>query len=230
MREALVSAFVLHRRPYRESSLLVEVLAEGHGRIGLVARGAARGARRGCSLEPFVGLGLGWRGRGELMTLSQCESGRPYRLGRDRLAFGLYLNELVLRLVPRHTELPELYGLYAAALERLGDEQPWMSVLRFELGLLEALGHPIVSEGGAGGEDIVAQRRYRYAPGEGIGVSAGAGVAVTGRALLALESGRFEEAAQGELLAFTGALISHLLGGRQLASRALLRLPDLGRT
>jgi DNA repair protein RecO (recombination protein O) len=45
LRVSLEPAYVLHGRPYRESSLLLEAFTRDHGRVGLVARGARSKSR-----------------------------------------------------------------------------------------------------------------------------------------------------------------------------------------
>lgn len=134
----LSAAIILHRRPYRDSSLLLEALTVSHGRIGLVARG-----RRGQALlQPFQPLLLSWNRRGELGTLSDAEvDGPAYELVGRRLLCGLYLNELLLRSLQRDDPHPEVHADYHRALAQLAGGVDEASCLRrFELRLLEALG------------------------------------------------------------------------------------------
>ncbi|HBH36525.1 MAG TPA: DNA repair protein RecO, partial [Gammaproteobacteria bacterium] len=95
------AAFLLHRRPYRDTSLLLECLIAGEGRMPLIARGAAKGRLKGI-LQPFQPLMLKWRGRGEVMTLTHAEAAeKPVDLKKKLLYCGFYLNELLMRLLPR---------------------------------------------------------------------------------------------------------------------------------
>ena len=104
MRLSAEPAFVLHARPWRESSLLVEVLSAQHGRLGLVARGV-QGARRHllrAALQPLQFIRFDAVQRGELATLSAAEAlDAAPRLAGDAMLAGFYLNELTLRLAPR---------------------------------------------------------------------------------------------------------------------------------
>ncbi|MCB1809552.1 MAG: DNA repair protein RecO, partial [Candidatus Competibacteraceae bacterium] len=104
MRTELQPAFVLHRRPFRNTSLLLEAFTREHGRIGLVARGASRPkARLRALLQPFTPVLLAWLEGAELATLSAAEErGLPYAMPSARLLSGFYLNELLLRLLTRH--------------------------------------------------------------------------------------------------------------------------------
>ena len=111
-------AYVLHARAWRETSLLVEVLAAGHGRIGLVARGV-RGPKRHvlrAALQPLQHIRVDAVQRGELAQLRAAEAldAAPVLAGEAAMA-GFYLNELVLRLAPRGDPLPTLYDAYGEA-------------------------------------------------------------------------------------------------------------------
>ena len=88
--------FVLHRRPYSETSLLVDLFSREHGRLTVIAKGARqrKSQVRGV-LRPFGLITLGWSGKGEVKTLTQCESPAPaFNLRKRRLFCGYYLNEL----------------------------------------------------------------------------------------------------------------------------------------
>ena len=113
-------AFVIHSRPYRETSQLVEVFTQDSGRFTLVARGS-RGPRSPLKglLQPFSLLTISWRGKGDLKNLTQVECpDHSLRLGGDRLFYGLYLNELVYYLLEAHTPFPEVFDAYARAMDR----------------------------------------------------------------------------------------------------------------
>lgn len=150
MRTFQQPACVLHVRAWRETSLLLECLTRDHGRVGVVARGA-RGARSRTGralLEPFQPLSLELRGTGELATLVAVEmTAPPRRLVGEALLSGLYLNELLVRLLPRSDAQPGLLSRYEAAVARLatGDEVAW-TLRRFERDLLATLGYGLQLE------------------------------------------------------------------------------------
>ena len=233
-RVQLQPGYVLHARPYRETSLLLEALSRDHGRVGLVARGAAAPrARLRPRLQPFRPLLLSWTGRGELRTLTGAEEGAPAPVpaGRRTMA-GLYLNELLIRLLHRDDPCPDLYALYVRTLAELaapGDDQAMaMSLRRFEQGLLEALGYGLLLEYDAvAGAPLEPERCYDYRPGVGpVPATGGAshGVPIHGASLLALARGATPTPAQGrEIKRLMRALIGQLLEGRPLRSRELFR-------
>jgi DNA repair protein RecO (recombination protein O) len=160
-------AYVLHARPYRETSLLLECLTRDHGRLGVVARGVRREKARlqRSQLEPFLPLALDLLLRSELATLQAAENvGPPQRLGGDAGLAGLYLNELVVRLTGRQDPHPELFDAYARTLARLagGEALAW-TLRRFERDLLDTIGYGLQLDiEGESGEPVDPERHYRY--------------------------------------------------------------------
>ncbi len=229
MRVRQQPAYVLHARPWRETSLLLECLTRDHGRIGLVARGV-RGARsRGggrAALEPFHLLALDFLLRGELGTLTAVEAGVPLPLAGDALLAGLYLNELTVRLSGRQDPHPALFAAYGEALVRLsaGATLGW-TLRRFERDLLGTLGYaPQLEREIDDGAPVLPEAAYVYLPEHGPQRWHGQpGVRVSGVALLALASDREPgAAAQAELRRLLRSLISAVLGGGELRSRRVL--------
>ncbi|MBW3551832.1 MAG: DNA repair protein RecO, partial [Proteobacteria bacterium] len=140
MRLTAEPAFVLHTRPWRETSLLVEVLSARHGRLGLVARGV-QGPKRQvlrAALQPLQSIRFDAVLRGELARLVSAEAlDAAPRLGGEAMLAGFYLNELTLRLAPRQEPQPDLFVAYAITRERLRAGEPlgW-TLRRFERDLL----------------------------------------------------------------------------------------------
>ena len=231
-------AYVLHARPWRESSLLVEVLSENHGRLGLLARGV-QGQKRHvlrAALQPLQFIRVDAVQRGELAQLRHAEAldAAPQLAGEATLA-AFYVNELVMRLAPRQDPLPELFDAYADVRGRLGDpgSLAW-SLRRFERDLLDALGFGFAFDVDGDGVAIDAAARYRLDPEHGPRrLLSDRGhddrrAAATGRALLALASDAKPEA--DDLAGLRRALrpvLLQLLGGRGLHSWDLLG--ELGR-
>ena len=184
-------AFVLHSRPYRETSLLLECLTRDHGRLGVVARGV-RGERarlRRGQLEPFQMLALDLLLRGELATMAAIEPvGVPLRICGDAALAGLYLNELVVRLTGRDDPFPRLFAAYAQTLQRLAGDDPLAWTLRrFERDLLDAIGYGLPLQYDAHGEPLDPDASYQYHVGEGaLPCAPGAPHCLRGGDLLAL--------------------------------------------
>lgn len=197
--EGLHACYVLHRRPYRETSLLLEIFSREEGRLGIVARGARRPrSRHRLVLQPFQPLLANWRGRGELQVLSHAEphQGIVSLEGESYLA-GFYLNELLLRLLHRYEAHLELFAAYEKAIFGLQAGADRYCLLRvFEMNLLRALGYGLqLDHDTFSGERVRENRQYYYQEGSGPSVRLPRGegaLRVSGRALLALAAGAVE--------------------------------------
>ncbi len=229
-------AFVLHARPYRETSLLLECLTRDQGRLGVVARGVRRERSRmpRALLEPFQRLSLDLLLRGELATLAGAEPQGPVlRLTGNGGLAGLYLNELVVRLTGRQDPHPSLFDAYAATLPRLATGQglAW-TLRRFERDLLEAIGYGLQLQSEADtGEPLQAQASYRYEVETGpLRCSDHAVRAIRGSDLLALAADRSPDSAG--LVALRGLMrevIRFHLGGGELRAWRVLAAAMSGR-
>lgn len=225
--------YVLHARAWRETSLLVEVLTFEHGRLGLLARGV-HGPRKQAlraALQPLQSIRFDAVLNGELAQLRRAESqDAAPRLQGEAMLAGFYINELVLRLAPRHDPLPELYEAYASVRSRLGSGEPlaW-SLRRFERDLLEALGVGFDWQHATDGQPVDPASRYRLDPQEGplrLLSERGAGERrslATGAALLALAEDRIPTSSDlASLRPQMRAVLLHHLGGRGLKSWEML--------
>ncbi|NNC22816.1 DNA repair protein RecO [Salinisphaera sp. USBA-960] len=192
----LADCVVLHRRAWRETSLIVDVLAREHGRFALVAKGARRPKSRWSgTLEPLARVSLSWRGRGDMPTLADVQPGAPRRLGDNRLLAGLYAAELTLRLCARGDPHPALFDSFATLLEILEQGAPAVVALRFfERDLLAELGYGLdLWHAADTGQAVVAGQAYNLVADVGFETADNETVdAVDGRVLIGLRSGRFE--------------------------------------
>lgn len=231
-RVELTPAWVLHTRPYKETSLIVEVFSRTHGRVALVARGARRpGSSLRGDLIAFQPLLLSWFGSGELKTLHAAEwqGGVPQLAGLPLLC-AFYLNELLLRLLPRDDEHAALFDAYGRAVRELvaRPEQVEPVLRRFELTLLAQTGYGIALDHDVDGLPVVAGQRYRFLRGRGLLPVPDSvhddGIALTGEALLGMAQGNFADSLtlqQAKLL--MRSLLADLLGDAPLHTRKLLR-------
>ena len=215
---------VLHRRPYRETSLIVDCLTERHGRIGLVAKGARRGGRRS-RLEPLREYALSWTGAGELHTLSSAEPQRGVTLQGEAAICALYVNELLMRLLARDDPQPRVYALYWACLDRLSDATDREPALRgFEYRLLEALGYAFSLQVDANGAAVQLDQAYRLDAQDGLVHAEPGEQAISGATLRALETDRWEtHQARTEARYLMRMALAPYLGTRPLESPRLLK-------
>ena len=220
-------AFVLHTYPYRETSLIVEAFTRTFGRVSLLARGARRprSPMRGVLLS-FQPLLLSWFGKGELRTMARAEwvGGQPL-LGGQALLCGFYLNELLLRLLPREDPHEALFAEYRLALQRLAAGDDSGSVLRtFEKSLLKELGYAMVLDRDGAGADIDPSRTYRYDPERGPVEAAAGEPLVSGRTLLDMARDDYSDpVTQQQSKTLMRALINHRLEHQPLRSRQVFR-------
>lgn len=223
--------FVLHRREYRNTSLLVEVFGAEPGRFPAIARGA-KGSRTVPAglLQPFQPVWMTWSGRGEVKTLRSVEAaGPPVPLAGKALYCGFYVNELLMRLTGRSDAHEGLFGPYSLTLARLAEGVDPGQVLRvFELALLRELGYaPLLSREAYTGEPVHADRSYAYELEQGpVGLPAGPSGPgrISGRTLLGLDAGDpLEPESAREAIALLRRLLGRYLGERPLKSRELFR-------
>jgi DNA repair protein RecO (recombination protein O) len=225
--------YVLHTYPYKETSLIVEVFTRGFGRVAVLARGARRprSAMRGVLLS-FHPLRLGWSASAELGNLISVEwAGALQPLGGRALMCGFYLNELVLRLLPRDDPHEALFDVYGESLRALSQTANHASVLRaFEKRLLAELGYaPLLDHEAASGAPIDPSRSYVYEPDRGPLAGGSGDLVVSGQTLLDLAADEYSRAeTREEARMLLRALIGQRLHGQVLHTRAVLReLADL---
>jgi DNA repair protein RecO (recombination protein O) len=224
------AAFILHHRPFRDSSQILDVLSRDHGKLAVVARGS-RGARSRLKgvLRPFMPLSMSWVIKSDLGTLTGAEvRGTPLSLSGDALLSGYYVNELILHLLHRHDPQPDIFEAYGQTIQALaGAGTDVAPVLRqFEMELLRFSGYALNLDHESGTtQPLDPGRHYEYRMEQGaVAVSRDDGPLVFSGAMLTAIAGRqFSE--PGVLRASTRLMrevISFHLGGKELKSRKVL--------
>ena len=141
------------------------------GRISAVVKGARRKARGGSHagvLQPFTPLLVATSGRGELKTLSRLElAGAGIDLAGERVFSGFYLNELLVRLLPKFVSCPTLFALYGGTIDALVATEAELDLRKFELMLLEELGYGLRFDTDANNDPVEATNAYLYDPSMG---------------------------------------------------------------
>lgn len=225
----LQPAYVLHARAYRDTSLLLELFTEEQGRVSAVARGAKgpRSRFKGL-LQPFVPLLVSWSGKAELMTLTAAEAnGNLPNLAGEVLLCGIYLNELLMRLLHRYDAHPQLFQAYQQALIHLRSKSQQVVLREFEKQLLLELGYALELDREAhSGATIQPEQFYYFDPHRGLlrhqSASNSSAQVFLGESLLALHN---DELVQENYLRDAKRLLrlalGHLLGGKPIRSREL---------
>lgn len=227
MSEGLHRCFVLHRRPYSESSLILDVFSEEFGRVSLMSKGARskRSNLKG-ALQPFTPLLLKWSGNSSMKTLRQAE---PISLGLPlsgiNLYSAMYVNELIGRVLMAEVPMPALFHDYLHALTELAhNENPEPALRRFELALLSAMGYGVDFLHCAGSGELVAPNMtYRYREQKGFIASVRRdNLTFMGDELIAISERRFITKEQLKAAKrFTRIALKPYLGGKPLKSREL---------
>ncbi len=227
-KDVLEPAYILHSRDYRDTSLIVDLLALESGRFSIVVRGArsSKSKTRG-RLQPFTPLLVAATGRSELKTATTIDfPGPAFRLQGQNLMLGLYINELLYRLLGRFDPVPEVFEAYERLLQDLQQVDDGVSSVRlFELNLLSALGYGISFEYDASnGEPVNEELRYRYIAQEGFRVTVSEDrETFSGAELLKIAAGELEEVSDMKMKMVTRGSLAILLGDKPLKSRTLFR-------
>jgi DNA repair protein RecO (recombination protein O) len=222
----LEPAYVLHSRSFRETSLIVEAFSREHGRVAVVARGAKSARSRWRNvLQPFRPLLLSWILKTDLGTLTAADQvASPPALQGQSLYCGLYLNELLMRLLHRGDPHIEVFERYRHVLSELATDMPPQPLLRiFEKHLLEAIGYAMLLDHEyKDGTEIQAKNWYEYIPGSGPIKCSGPGRSrVSGATLLALHSEELTPSSLPELRMMMRNVFAYHLGDKPLASLSL---------
>jgi DNA repair protein RecO (recombination protein O) len=228
-RKLLEQAYLLHHRPWSDTSRILELMTRDHGRVTLFAHGARRPkSPLRPVLRPFVPLLVSWSGRGDGGTLTSAEAAGPApTLAPAALLPGYYLNELLLKLLAREDRHEALYDAYCEALTGLAGGTEAAALRRFERALLDELGYGVDLAREAGsGRPLDAAAYYHFQAGRGVlavrDVEPGPDCHA-GRDLLAVERGEYGlPSAQRAARGVYGAAIAHCLEGRGLASREVM--------
>ncbi len=223
-------AFVLHSYPYRETSLILDVLSRDHGRLALIAKGAKRphSALRGV-LQTFQPLSLAWSGKSEMRTLTGAEwVGGMLPVAGGALLCGFYVNELLVKFCAREDPHPQLFHHYVVTLTRLAHDEPPVQVLRsFERVLLRETGYAMALDRTVARKTVQSDGRYVFDPERGVREASDDLPAqwpvVSGQTLLDMERDDYHRAqtvAQSKTL--MRFLLNTYLGGTPLATRQIL--------
>ena len=178
-------AFLIHRRMYQGSSLLLDFFTKDSGRLRLIARGARKSKT---SLQMFQCLSISFKGKGELKSLSQWEvDDQPRRLLGDDLILAMYANELILRLLPENDEYPETFNSYwtfIANLNALDSSEKEYALRNFENQMLEDLGYGLDFSFDINDERIKEDLQYEFIEHQGFNKNSNG--AIPGKTLVSL--------------------------------------------
>ena len=219
----LTPAFLIHRRTFQGSSLLLDFIIRDFGKTRLVARS---GRKNKTSFQMFQRLNISYKGRGELKYLTHWEiNDKPRRFLGNDLVLGLYVNELLSRLLPDNEAHQKLFDEYYSFIDNISNQtkpEKEFSLRMFENLLLEDIGYGLEFKVDALGNKIEPNLCYRFDGYEGLIVSENG--KISGKTLHQLDS-RFDYKPNSNQLAALKKLnrvrLQTLLDGKPLKSREL---------
>jgi DNA repair protein RecO (recombination protein O) len=223
------SAWILHHRPFSNSSMILEIITFKHGRISLIAKGSrsAKSKFRGL-LRPFMPLNISWFARTNLGTLTEAEiQDAPISLAGDALISGYYMNELLLKLLHKDDPQLDVFSLYSETIKKLSLTNQIAPLLRqFEIKLLELIGYALnLIEVVDSQIAINSSSYYEYKPDMGLFMVENKQGAMTflGSQLQSIQKQNFE--CEDTLRCANRLLkniISYQLGGKKLMTRKVI--------
>ena len=219
--------YILHSYPFKETSLIVEILSKDFGRLALVAKGARRpkSSLRGMLL-PFQSLHATWSGLQDLKTLHNVDWSNAFlAIEGDALVCGFYLNELIMRLVPKDDPYPRLYDFYHKTILAMTTNKSLNMILRrFELRLLQEIGYEVPLKNDVQGSIIDPKKQYFYEAGSGASDDKKFSnqLVISGKTLIDMADNNYEnkdtEKQSKQLMRY---LINHYIGEKPLYSKQL---------
>ncbi|MFT5007850.1 MAG: DNA repair protein RecO (recombination protein O) [Reinekea sp.] len=185
-RAVRTEALLIHAWPYRETDFLVELMTEKCGRIRCHMRNSRPEAFRPFEIKVTQIKGY--------FTTSDFRYTQALLIRHNEARLiGLYVNELVYRLVP--TALPDesLYGSYLATLAHLEVRIRVQAALRFfEQRVLQLIGHALDYRTDRDSQGIVEQQSYNFIPNSGFDINPEG--RYTGRQLLSVAQADYDVA------------------------------------
>ncbi len=227
-KQAGQAVYVLHTYPFKETSLVVELFSKELGRIAAVAKGARRphSAMRGM-LQSFQQLSGAWSGKNELKTLHSLDWSAGLTLIKgEALMCGFYMNELLLRLLPREDAHENLFDYYTSTMQTLSNGADFAITLRrFELKLLQEMGYAVPLLQDENDAEILFENTYRYEAEYGACALSATknGVQLSGKTLLDMARDDYSDTqTQVQSKQLMRYLLAHYLGDKPLHTRQLL--------
>ncbi|VAW61379.1 DNA recombination and repair protein RecO [hydrothermal vent metagenome] len=227
-------AYILHHRPFRDTSQILDIMSRDYGRLSLMSRGSrAAKSRLKSTLQPFTPLLVNWSGKGEmpLLTGAEVQTLKHMTLKGRALPCAFYMNELLIGLVHKHDVYEGVFHLYESVIKLLADKQPVEPVLRvFEKQLLQALGFGLnLVSNAQTGLAIEADCEYAYylehGPIDMLSVHDEAYIyRLPGQSLMDLEANTLDSAQSlKDARRLMRSVLHFYLGGKPIKSRELFR-------
>ncbi len=225
MSELWRDAFLLHQRPYGNTSVMAEMFTLDNGRISVIAKGAKKPKSKFFGvLSPFSKLRITYRGKSELKTLTNVDKEDIFSDSFSKLSYTLlYINELLIKILPQGAPQKELFNLYDKfLLEIKASNEIDIILRRFEIDLLEMLGYGInfINEVDSG-QSIDADKLYDFVP--ELGFKESPNGIFNGKEIISISKLDFENINKKKFKSLTTMAIGYSLDGGDLKSRQIFK-------
>lgn len=218
--------FLLHHRPHGETSLIVDVFTKKNGKMSVIAKGAKKPKSKFFGyLAPFTKLKITYTGRSELKTLTNID--RDFSVSTNSLSKTsyslLYINELLIRLLPKDAVHEDLFFLYESFLSKIySGENIELTLRSFELDMLEMLGYGLDFETDIDkNQPIDIDKNYSFIPERGFRESKNSNF--SGKDIINIRMRNLSEVSKKHLKHITQESIHFCLDGKNLSSREIFR-------
>ena len=218
--------FLLHHRPHGETSLIVDVFTKKNGKMSIIAKGAKKPKSKFFGyLTPFTKLKITYTGRSELKTLTNIDrdfSESTNSFSKTSYSL-LYINELLIRLLPKDAVHEDLFQLYESFLVKIhSGENIELTLRSFELDMLEMLGYGLDFENEIDkNQSIDVNKNYSFIPERGFRESKNSNF--SGKDIINIRMRNLSEVSKKHLKHLTQESIHFCLDGRNLSSREIFR-------
>ena len=220
------SCFLLHQRSYGETSIIADVFTQKSGKISFIAKGAKKPKSKFFGyLVPFQKLKITYSGRSELKTLTSIDRDLASNSNTfSKVSFSLlYINELLIKLLPKDAKHEELFVLYDEFLKKINKNNNLeISLRHFELDLLDMLGYGFDYDSEIdSNEPIEAELSYVFVSERGFRKSNSS--SFKGKDILSIKKRKLEDVPLKYLKEITTKAIGICLEGKDLTSRKIFK-------
>lgn len=209
------NAWLIHQYPIRDNLYLVYILTPEK-----ILKGFYRIPKRSIKPQLFCPYWVSWTTRGDTHNIQSIElNGLPFEFKDLKLLVGLYLNELIFNLCRTDDIQPSFYPIYEAILHH-DEASPELLMRYFEWQLLADCGYQIDFINTHQQEAIVRDKYYQFSPEQGFFEAVDG---YRGCSLLAISEQNWQQESLKTFKKILRQTIDHVLNGRILNSRLLLK-------
>ena len=220
------NCFLLHQRSFGETSIIADVFTQKSGKISFIAKGAKKPKSKFFGyLVPFQKLKITYSGRSELKTLTSIDRDLASNSNTfSKVSYSLlYINELLMKLLPKDAKHEELFVLYDEFLKKINKNNNLeISLRHFELDLLDMLGYGFDYDSEIdSNEPIEAELSYVFVSERGFRKSNSS--SFKGKDILSIKKRKLEDVPLKYVKEITTKAISICLEGKDLTSRKIFK-------